>query len=288
MFELDLESEWITLKKSRGQGKKCEEIHIPIVVPNKDHYSDLDEEKISSIKLKKKESDFVFLLSQKLDSSESLSPSDLGEHPVIGIDLGERNLASSVAIRPSSQQTEIVDVEFFDGSKAKELEHKESCIRENLQEEGKSGEIPKRSWKSSNKKKDMSEKIAHEIKETAEKINAKAVFIGDLKAPRPKNFGSLSRRLNNYPFAKLKGAIKRHLEKVGIFVKLVYEGRTEDDLGTSQKCHKCGSKGERYKGGFSCPSCGLEDYNADLNGSVNIAERGMKSLGISEGLGAVP
>ncbi|KXA96037.1 hypothetical protein AKJ38_04045 [candidate division MSBL1 archaeon SCGC-AAA259I14] len=72
-------------------------------------------------------------------------------------------------------------------------------------------------------------------------------------------------------------------------MKTIYEGKTEKhDLGTSQKCHKCGSEGERYKGKFSCPSCSLKDYNADLNAAINIAERGIKSLGKTEGLGAVP
>ncbi|MCS4541662.1 MAG: transposase, partial [Euryarchaeota archaeon] len=36
-------------------------------------------------------------------------------------------------------------------------------------------------------------------------------------------------------------------------------------------CHKCGAKGVRIKRLFKC-SCGLE-YNADLNGAINIANR---------------
>lgn len=284
MFELDLENEWITVKTGRGE----ENIHIPITVPNKSYYRKLEEEKISSIRFRKKEDSFVFLLSQKLSSPTPPSPNELGERPVLGIDLGERNLASLVAIRPDSQQSEIINVEFFNGSEAKELEHRENSIRKNLQKEGKSSEIPKRKWKSSNKKKDMCEKIACKIKKIAEEIGAETVFIGNLKAPRPKNFGSLSRRLNNYPFAKLKEAIKRHLKKTDIYVETIYEGKTKNDLGTSQKCHRCGSKVERYKGKISCPSCGLKNYNADLNASINIAERGLKSLGMTEGLGAIP
>ncbi|KXA89939.1 hypothetical protein AKJ40_02210 [candidate division MSBL1 archaeon SCGC-AAA259M10] len=285
MFELDLEKGWITVKTGRGQ----ESVHIPITVPNKSHYDDLDEDKISSIKLKKKEKCFVFLLSQKLDSPETPSPSDLGERPVIGIDLGERNLAPFVTIRPSSQQFEILNVKFFDGAEIKKLKHREENIRKNLQIKGKSSEIPKRKWKTSNKKKNHCEKIANKIRKIAKKNNVKSVFVGDLKAPTPKNSSTLSKRLNNFPFAKLKEAIKRHLEKAKIFVKTIYEGKTEKhDLGTSQKCHKCGSEGERYKGKFSCPSCNLEDYNADLNAAINIAERGVKSFGKTEGLGVVP
>lgn len=40
MFSLDLEKEWVTLHTGRGK----ENIHIPITVPNKKRYRDLDEE----------------------------------------------------------------------------------------------------------------------------------------------------------------------------------------------------------------------------------------------------
>ncbi|KXB06182.1 hypothetical protein AKJ51_04075 [candidate division MSBL1 archaeon SCGC-AAA382A20] len=284
MFELDLENCWITIKTGRGQ----KSIHIPITIPNKSHYQKLDAEKISSIRVKEKEKGFVFLLSQKSLSPEKPSPEELGGRPVIGIDLGERNLASLAAIRSDSQQTEITNVKFFNGTEIKKLEHEEHHTRRKLQRQGKSGEIPKRRRKIRNKKKDLCEKIAQKVKELAEDLGVKTVFIGDLKGPKPSGFAPLSRRLNNYPFAKLKEAIKRHLNKAGIFVETVYEGSTRNELGTSQKCHKCGSKGERYKGKFSCPSCGLKDYNADLNAAINIAERGVKLLGKTEGFGAVP
>lgn len=180
-------------------------------------------------------------------------------------------------------------VELFDGAEAKELEHREHRIRRKLQKQGKSREIPKRKWRAKNRRRETCERIGREIREMAERTDAKAVFVGNLRAPRPKKFGALSRRLNNYPFGRLKETIKRHLEKAGIFVKEIYEGKTKKhELGTSQECHKCGSKGERWKGGFSCPSCGLKDYNADLNAAINIGERGAKSLGMPGGLGAVP
>ncbi|KXB05301.1 hypothetical protein AKJ51_05165 [candidate division MSBL1 archaeon SCGC-AAA382A20] len=284
MFKLDLEKGWITIKTGRGQ----KNIHIPITIPNKSHYKGLVGEKISSIRFKEKGKGFVFLLTQKLSAPEKPSPEELGGRPVVGIDLGERNLASLVAIRPGSQQTEITNVKFFDGAEVKKLEHEEHYTRRKLQRQGESGEIPKRRRKIRDKKKDLCEKIGEKVKELAEDLKVKTVFIGDLKGSKPSGFAPLSRRLNNYPFARLKEAIKRHLNKAGIFVETVYEGSTKNEPGTSQKCHKCGSKGERYKGKFSCHYCGLKDYNADLNGSINIAERGVKLLGKTEEFGAVP
>lgn len=41
---------------------------------------------------------------------------------------------------------------------------------------------------------------------------------------------------------------------------------------TSITCHGCGANGKRVSQGlFLCSSCGLE-YNADLNGAINIAK----------------
>ncbi|KXA91721.1 hypothetical protein AKJ57_00080 [candidate division MSBL1 archaeon SCGC-AAA259A05] len=153
MFELDLENGWITLKTGRGE----KNVHVPITVPNKSHYEDLNEEKISSIRLKKKDDRFVFLLAQKSFSPKKPSPNELGEGPVIGIDLGERNLASLVAVRLGSQRPEIVNVKFFGGKEAKKLEHREQHVRKRLQERGKSGEVPGRGRKANDKKKDTCE-----------------------------------------------------------------------------------------------------------------------------------
>jgi putative transposase len=45
------------------------------------------------------------------------------------------------------------------------------------------------------------------------------------------------------------------------------------ERGTSKTCHRCGEEGRRpHQGLFKCPSCRLE-YNADLNGAINIAKR---------------
>ncbi|PTD94399.1 hypothetical protein C9439_02445 [archaeon SCG-AAA382B04] len=52
MFSLDLEDEWLTLHPKRGK----ENIHIPIKVPNKKRYKNLEEE-IDSVRLKRNKND---------------------------------------------------------------------------------------------------------------------------------------------------------------------------------------------------------------------------------------
>jgi len=50
-------------------------------------------------------------------------------------------------------------------------------------------------------------------------------------------------------------------------------------MGTSKYCHRCGSELEIYGNHgrlVVCPTCGLKDFNRDLNAARNIALRGYK------------
>jgi predicted RNA-binding Zn-ribbon protein involved in translation (DUF1610 family) len=44
---------------------------------------------------------------------------------------------------------------------------------------------------------------------------------------------------------------------------------------TSRKCHRCGAEVEARGRQISCPSCGLRNYNRDINAARNIALRAM-------------
>ncbi len=89
-------------------------------------------------------------------------------------------------------------------------------------------------------------------------------------------------------FQKMSQWFLTVLEKVRVFVKLVYEEKTRNEPGISQGDHECGSEGERYKGSFSfsfwCPG----DYITDLNASISNPEGCVRSYGASKELGAVP
>lgn len=73
--------------------------------------------------------------------------------------------------------------------------------------------------------------------------------------------------VSNMPYYKLTQMITYKANWRGIpVVKLSEEY-------TSKTCHRCGEQGTRlHQGLFQCQNCGLE-YNADLNGARNIAER---------------
>ncbi len=91
--------------------------------------------------------------------------------------------------------------------------------------------------------------------------------IGNLKGIRNANRGrSFNRRLASQPF---------HLFKQYLTYKAHWEGirvLTVPEAYTSQMCHRCGVRGRRVAGRFSCQNCSLA-CDADVNGAWNMAKR---------------
>ncbi|PTD93862.1 hypothetical protein C9439_05645 [archaeon SCG-AAA382B04] len=293
MFSLDLENEWVILHTERGK----ENIYIPITVPNKKRYKNLEQEKIKSLRLKRNKNDeLVFIFNQTVmcsSFSPSSSSSPEGDNPsplaLVGMDLGERFLASSVTITPRNQlsKIEIQRVRFHDSSELRETNRKEMEIRKNLQNKGLGSEIPKMSWSYQNKKQERVREIVDEetkwIQKLIENNREVYVFVGDLSTPTPPNRGSLSRRLNSFPYRELKNQLKHRLKREGAHVHLVNE------YNTSKTCPSCGSTDtDRVnQARFKCLSCGYR-ANADYVGAWNIVGRGISQLSIPELEGAVP
>ena len=121
-------------------------------------------------------------------------------------------------------------------------------------------------------------KYAKQIVEQAKDTNS-FIVLGDLRHIRKsgeKKGRKFRRKLNSFPFYKLSAYIKYKAETEGIEVIEVSEAYT------SQTCWKCGEKGMRRQGLFKCGLCGIED-NADRNGAINIAKRGIGQA-LSQGL----
>jgi len=71
--------------------------------------------------------------------------------------------------------------------------------------------------------------------------------------------------ISNMPYYRLTKMIEYKAMLVGIPVI------TTSEAYTSRTCHICGCEGKRKTQGlFICPHCG--EYNADLNGAINIAK----------------
>jgi putative transposase len=108
--------------------------------------------------------------------------------------------------------------------------------------------------------------ITRRIVEEAKRANA-IIAIGDLEGIRNQNCGrKFNRRLDSQPFYLFRQLLTYKANWEGIRVLTVSEAYT------SQMCHRCGVRGQRVAGRFSCSNCGLV-CDADVNGAWNIAKR---------------
>jgi putative transposase len=127
---------------------------------------------------------------------------------------------------------------------------------------------------------DQLHKIAKTIVDEAERTNA-IIAIGNPKEIRRNGKGRrFNRKLNSWPFWKLRQYITYKANWRGIRVIEVNEAYT------SQLCWRCGALGKRsgsHHGLFECSRCGLKE-NADRNGAFNI---GRRALGYMSKVGAV-
>jgi IS605 OrfB family transposase len=93
------------------------------------------------------------------------------------------------------------------------------------------------------------------------------IAIGDLEGIRDQDKGRhFNRRLASQPFYLFKQYLTYKANWEGIRVITVPEAYT------SQTCHRCGMRGQRVAGRFSCQNCGLV-CDADVNGAWNIRKR---------------
>jgi putative transposase len=108
--------------------------------------------------------------------------------------------------------------------------------------------------------------ITRRIVDHAKRMNA-VIVIGDLGGIRNQNKGrAFNRRLSGQPFYLFKQQLTYKANWEGIRVLTVSEAYT------SQTCSRCGVRGQRVAGRFSCSNCGLR-VDADVNGAWNIGKR---------------
>jgi len=183
---------------------------------------------------------------------------------VLALDLGQKYVAVSV-MQPSALMTPK-----FWGKEVRGIRRKYNYIRKQLGIKKLLKEIKRFGQKEQRKIADCLHKISNTIVELA-LTNNSAIVVGDLKGIRKSAKGKgkrFNRMINNMPYYKLTKMIEYKANWNGLRVIKVNE------RGTSHTCCKCGSKGSRPKQGvFNCSVCGLKDYNADVNGAFNIANK---------------
>ena len=101
------------------------------------------------------------------------------------------------------------------------------------------------------------------------------IVLGDLTGLRRRVNGKgkrLNRIVSNMPYYRLTKMIEYKAMLKGIPVI------TTSEAYTSRTCHICRCEGKRRTQGlFVCPHCG--EYNADLNGAINIAKKFERWMG---------
>jgi len=180
----------------------------------------------------------------------------------IGVDLGDRNLATVVALvngKPTKGT-------FFRGSEIKEVRHRYFNIRKKLQEKRRLDVIKRLRDKERKIVEHELHVISKKIVEYAEQFPSPVIVMEKLKGIR-KNFDKgkkLNRRFHSLPFRKLQTMVEYKAKLQGI--KVVYVNPKD----TSKTCHNCGYVTHVDGREYRCPKCSMK-YNRDLNAAINIA-----------------
>ena len=180
----------------------------------------------------------------------------------IGVDLGERNLATVVALvngKPTKGT-------FFRGSEIKEVRHKYFNIRRKLQEKKRLDVVRRLRGKERKIVEHELHVISKKIVEYAKQFPAPVIVMEKLTGIR-ENFEKgkkLNRRFHSLPFRKLQTMIEYKAKLQG--VKVVYV----NPKNTSKTCYRCGYVTHVDGREYRCPKCSMV-YNRDLNSAINIA-----------------
>jgi len=115
-------------------------------------------------------------------------------------------------------------------------------------------------------------RVTREVVDYAESVKNPVLVLENLTYIRESmDYGEyMNRRLHGWGFAKLHAQIRYKAVEKGIPVKTV------NPRNTSKECHACGEVGYRpQQATFKCTNdaCWMGEYQADVNGAVNIADR---------------
>ena len=198
---------------------------------------------------------------------------NLAFRKILAVDLGERTIATTVLLNNG-----VVSYPHFYGRKVRGLRRHYAWLRKRLGERKALKTIKKIKDTEKRKVNAVLHKISRDIVDEAYRENA-IVVLGDLTGirQRAQRKGRRMRRLvGAMPFYRLTQMITYKATLKGVLVAVGSEAYS------SRTCHRCGFESEvlklrRTQGLFICPHCG--EYNADLNGAINIGLKFERNLG---------
>jgi len=272
-YPLSLRNDLINLKKAKAFWFLKIPVHGVrggIKVPLKP-YREFPQGKLCESKIVKKGDSYIAMLTFEFDA-----PSMRRCSSILAVDLGERFAASAVLM----QNGTMMKAKFF-GKEIRGVRRHYAWLRKRLQERGLT-KVVKRIGK---KEKRVVNAILHRVSKGIVSLADSAdsyIVLGDLTGirRRAKVKGKrFNRIVSNMPFYRLTKMIEYKATLKGIPVITISEAYT------SKTCHVCGCEGNRKSQGlFVCSHCG--EYNADLNGAVNIGKKFERNLGYMPLFGA--
>jgi len=188
---------------------------------------------------------------------------------ILAVDLGERTIASTVLLCDGQ-----ISHPHFYGRDVRGIRRHYSWLRKRLGERKALKTIRKVGHTEKRKVNAVLHRVSKAIVQEAKRENA-VIVVGNLHGIREHAKGKgkrFNRIVSNMPFYRLSQMIEYKAIQQGILVVSTSEAHT------SRNCHVCGCEGERKTQGlFVCRHCG--EYNADLNGAVNIGRKFERDLG---------
>lgn len=187
------------------------------------------------------------------------TPEPLNTGVVVGVDVGENNLAATSTGK------------IYGGGDLRHRRDKHLSLRRRLQSNGTQSakqKLRKVSGKERRRVKHINHETSKKIVGEAVNHGADTIVLEDLTNIRDniKSGKRIRTRLNRWAFRQLQTFVEYKASAFGIAVKYV------DPAYTSQTCSVCGQIGKRSKHLFSC-QCGFRAH-ADLNAGRNLARIG--------------
>jgi putative transposase len=201
--------------------------------------------------------------------AKEMEYSKLNLNRVIAIDIGDKNIATKVELIDGK----VKNPKFY-GREVRGIRRHFYRLRRKLGEKKLLKVIKRIGGEEHRKVNDVLHKISKEIVDRAKELRA-TIVIGNLKGIRRKRRNrTLNRIVNRMPYYRLTRYIRYKAEWEGVPVLLIPE------YNTSKTCYRCGKEGKRLnQARFKCPNCGLDYFNADLNGAINLAKLSPSYMG---------
>ncbi len=265
-YPLSLRSDLINIRRAKAFWFLKIPVHGVrggIKVPLKPH-REFPEGKLCESKIVRKGNSYVAMLTFEFPEPLMRECSS-----VLAVDLGERFTASAVLMRDGS----VVKVKFY-GREIRGVRRHYAWLRRRLQERGLIQVVKRVGEKERRVVNAILHKVSKGIVSLADSANS-YIVLGDLTGIRERAKGKgrrFNRIVSNMPYYRLTKMIEYKTMLKGIPVI------TSSEAYTSRICHVCGCEGDRKSQSlFVCRHCG--EYNADLNGAINIAKKFERSLG---------